>query len=212
MNRSAEQLCCHTLGVGANSALPHANHTPALFLGQARRPFVALRVTSHFLVPEFSVRSNPGLLAAVLGTSVPEAPIDEDSDSAAGQDKVGSTALGQPAVQSKPAPEGMHCPSQRNFRRRVRLAPPGKVSPLSRADPLCAHASKLAGADAPSVLVLPCGSVRSRDALGAGRHLRCSAMAVRCQTRRRGVPPPTAKPWSRVAERTLCCRPSEGAR
>jgi hypothetical protein len=88
-------------GVIADFALPDPNDLPACFLCQESGPLVTLGVPAHLLFPQLGVRSGPRLLAAVNGTAVPEAAVDEHRQPTARQDNVGRAPLGKLAVEAK---------------------------------------------------------------------------------------------------------------
>ena len=63
----------------------------------------------------------------MLGTTVPEATVDEDGEAPAGHHDVGGAALGELAVEPEAGALGVQSLAERDLWGRVLLLPPGEV-------------------------------------------------------------------------------------
>ena len=111
-----EKILGDAWGVIAHFALPDPNDLPASLLCQGSGPLVTFGIAAHLLFPQLGVGSGPGLLAAVNGTAVPEAAVDEHRETAAREDNVGRASLGELAVEAKPPASSVEGLAQRDLR------------------------------------------------------------------------------------------------
>ena len=79
----------------------------------------------------------------MLGTAVPEAAVDEDGNPPTRQDEVRSAALGDLAMEPKPATSRVDGSSQHDLGGRVDLGAAGEMASLRGAYPVLDHLPKL---------------------------------------------------------------------
>lgn len=135
----------YAVRIVADCALPDADHVPTGLLREGRRARVPLGVAPHLILPERGIRTGPRSLAAVLGTTVPEASVHEDGKAAPRHHKVGCAALCDLAMQTEPGTGRMEGPPKLNLGSCVDLLPSRQVSARGRADPAFGHDPTLAG-------------------------------------------------------------------
>ena len=121
---SAKQAEHHSGSVIGRSVLPDSNDLPPRSFEGARHPTVALLVSGELGRPVLSVGRRCG---PVVRTAVPEAPIDEYGDTAAGEHDIHPHAAAVPldeVVLPKSLASGVQPPPELHLRLRVDFAVP----------------------------------------------------------------------------------------